>query len=96
MARDRSQGADWRRGFDYANIFCNPDLAYPAYPVAVVPGQFERRLEVVSEAAGLERRRLLQWILAWTGLSAVWFLSDGEAPEIDLQIGQLAAAELRR
>jgi streptomycin 6-kinase len=90
-----AKGLFGERGFDYANLFCNPDLADPAHPVATDPGRFEQRIEIVSEAAGLERRRLLQWILAWTGLSAAWFLSDGEAPEIDLRIADLAVAELR-
>ena len=54
-----------------------------------------RRLEVVVNAARLERQRLLRWILAWTGLLAAWFLSDGEAA-IDLRVAKLAAAELDR
>lgn len=83
------------RSFDYANLFCNPDLADPAHPVATTSGRFERRVEVVSEATGLERKRLLQWILAWNGLSAAWFLADGETPEINLRIAELAAATLR-
>ena len=66
------------RSFDFANIFTNPDLADPTRPVATAPGRFARRLEIVTEAAGLERDRLLRWILAWTGLSAAWFLSDGD------------------
>jgi streptomycin 6-kinase len=84
------------RGFDYANLFCNPDLTDPAHPVATMPGRFEQRLDIVSQMAGLERRRLLQWILAWTGLSATWFISDGVSPAIDLRIAELAAAELGR
>nr|WP_314074175.1 aminoglycoside phosphotransferase family protein [uncultured Roseococcus sp.] len=85
------------RGFDFANIFTNPDLADPTQPVATLPGRFARRLEVVAEAAGMERRRLLRWILAWTGLSAAWFLGDGnELAAIDLQVAALAAAELDR
>jgi streptomycin 6-kinase len=62
------------RGFDFANIFTNPDLTDPARPVATEPGRFARRLEVVTEAAGAERERLLYWILGWSGLSAAWFL----------------------
>ena len=77
------------RGFDYANLFCNPDHA-----TATAPGRFARRVAVVTEAAGLERKRLLQWILAWVGLSAAWFLSDGVSPETDLAVAALAAAEL--
>src|SRR5690606_6680990 len=75
------------RGFDYANIFTNPDLADPCRPVATEPGRFARRLEIVAEAAGLDRRRLLQWILAWAGLSAAWYLGDGsELAWIDLHV----------
>jgi streptomycin 6-kinase len=84
------------RGFDFANIFTNPDLADPTRPVATEPGRFARRLEVVVEAARLERERLLRWILAWTGLSAAWFLSDGDPAAIDLRVAELAAAELDR
>jgi streptomycin 6-kinase len=85
------------RGFDFANIFTNPDLTDPTHPVATMPGRFARRVDVVTAAAGLERRRLLRWILAWTGLSAAWFLGDGDPlAAIDLQVAALAAAELDR
>ena len=85
------------RGFDFANIFTNPDLADPTQPVATQPGRFARRLDIVAEASGLERRRLLCWVLAWTGLSAAWFMGDGDPlAGIDLQIAALAAAELDR
>ncbi|MBW8860037.1 MAG: APH(6) family putative aminoglycoside O-phosphotransferase, partial [Caulobacter sp.] len=52
--------------------------------------------EVVTQAAGLERRRLLLWILAWTGLSAAWYLGDGDPAKVDLAIAHMAAAELDR
>ncbi len=84
------------RGFDYANIFTNPDLSDPSRPVATQAGRFARRLDVVTEAAGLERQRLLRWILAWTGLSAAWYLGDGDPAAVDLRIAELAAAELDR
>ncbi len=85
------------RGFDFANIFTNPDLADPTRPVATEPGRFARRLDVVAEAAKLDRLRLLSWILAWAGLSAAWFLSEGDPlAEIDLHIARLAAAEIDR
>jgi len=48
----------------------------------------------MAEAAGLDRGRLLRWILAWTGLSAAWHLEDGESAEIALTVARLAAAEL--
>jgi streptomycin 6-kinase len=53
-----------------------------------------QRLDVVVEAESLERQRLLNWILAWTGLSAVWFLSDGNTAVTNLRVAELAAAEL--
>lgn len=84
------------RGFDFANIFTNPDLSDPTRPVSTLPGRFQRRIEVVSNAAGLDRHRLLQWILAWTGLSAAWFLGDDDPATIDFQIAAMAAAELDR
>jgi streptomycin 6-kinase len=84
------------RGFDFANIFTNPDLADPTRPVATEPGRFARRVALVADVARLERERLLRWVLAWTGLSAAWFLGDGASPAIDLRIAELAAAELDR
>ena len=87
------------RYFDYTNLFCNPDLL-----TAANPELFAQRLAVVCEAAGLDRKRLLQWILAWTGLSAVWCLNDmgsidvtdKDRLDIDLKVAGLAAAELDR
>lgn len=84
------------RGFDFANIFTNPDLSDPTRPVGTLPGRFQQRVAVVSGAGRIERRRLLQWTLAWTGLSAAWFLGDGDPAMIDLTIAELAAAELDR
>lgn len=84
------------RGFDYANIFTNPDLDHPQWPVATDPARFARRLEIVTDAAKIKRTRMLQWILAWTGLSAAWLLQDGSPVEIDRRIAELALAELSR
>lgn len=74
------------RGFDYANLLCNPAL-----PTASNPERFRRQVEVIVEAAQLDRHRLLQWVLAFAGLSAAWFLED------DLQdqaSGQLKVAQI--
>ncbi|WP_454565362.1 aminoglycoside phosphotransferase family protein [Pseudomonas sp. AIG] len=79
------------RGFDYANLICNPDL-----PTAVDPQRFRRQLAVIVEAAGLDRRRLLQWVQAFAGLSAGWFL-EGDALEQasgQLKVAQIAASML--
>ncbi len=77
------------RGFDYANLFTDPDE-----DCALAPGAFEWRLEVVLEHSGLEPRRLLQWIAAYQGLSAAWFLSDGDSPDKELAIIAKALAAL--
>jgi len=85
------KGLVGERGFDYANLFCNPDPK-----TATAPGRFARRVEIVAEAARLDRMRLLQWILAWAGLSSAWLLGEGQPAEPGLQIAALALAELNR
>ncbi|TCW78856.1 APH(6) family putative aminoglycoside O-phosphotransferase [Burkholderia sp. SRS-46] len=83
------KGLYGERGFDYANIFCNPDGES-----ALAPGIFTHRLELVVEATGIERHRLLQWVLAWTGLSTVWMCAEGDDAGSTLGIGKLAASAL--
>ncbi len=79
------------RGYDYANLICNPDL-----PTATDPKRLRRQLQVISEAAGLDRQRLLQWVLAFAGLSAAWFLEDDalEQASGQLKVAQIAASML--
>lgn len=77
------------RGYDYANPFCNPDTA-----TALRPGRLQGYLAQVSEQARMEPKRLLMWILAYSGLSAAWILGDGDGARFDLSIAELAAAEL--
>lgn len=77
------------RGYDYANLLCNPDLA-----TAVTPGRIARQVQVVAQAADLDPTRTLQWLLAYAGLSASWTLSDGDNPAGALQIAEISAAEL--
>jgi streptomycin 6-kinase len=77
------------RGYDHANILCNPDVE-----TALTPGAFARRVRTISAAADLEPRRLLSWVVAYCGLSAAWTLGDGDDPWRALAIGEIAAAEL--
>lgn len=77
------------RIFDFVNILRNPDGA-----TALAPARFERQLAIVARSASLERRRLLEWTLAFAGLSASWHLADGTSPALDLDIARLAAALL--
>lgn len=83
------KGLYGERAFDYANLFCNPDAES-----ALTPGIFARRIDRVADAANLERRRLLQWVLAWTGLSTAWILEDGGQAGSTLDVGRLAASAL--
>ncbi|MFI5445887.1 aminoglycoside phosphotransferase family protein [Polaromonas sp. UC242_47] len=83
------KGLVGERGFDYANLFCNPDSE-----TAVRQERFSRRVDVVAAAAGLEHRRLLQWILAWAGLSASWHVEDGSMPDTALAVAHMAIAKL--
>jgi streptomycin 6-kinase len=61
------------RGFDFANIFCNPDL-----DTAAAPGRLAKQATAVAQAAHLDRHRLLKWILAYAGLSASWSLGEAD------------------
>ncbi|HSM77709.1 MAG TPA: aminoglycoside phosphotransferase family protein, partial [Bryobacteraceae bacterium] len=83
------KGLSGERAFDFTNIFCNPDAG-----VATAPGRLAAQSSVVAKAAGLDRHRLLRWILAYAGLSAAWSLADGDDPGLAFQIAKLAAKEL--
>jgi streptomycin 6-kinase len=77
------------RGFDYANIVCNPDIE-----TAAAPGALRRRASIVASAADLDVTRYLAWVLAYAGLSASWTLGSGGDASPALLIARLAAIEL--
>ncbi|MDN5289076.1 MAG: 3-kinase [Mucilaginibacter sp.] len=83
------------RTFDYTNLFCNPDIT-----IAGAPGRLSRQLQIVAQEANLDPKRLLKWIIAWAGLSASWFLNDGEDAladvEAELLVAKIALAELEK
>jgi streptomycin 6-kinase len=83
------KGVYGERGFEFANIFCNPDAA-----TATAPGRLARQADVVAAAAGIERARLLTWVLAYAGLSASWSMEDGDDPALALAVAEIAATEL--
>jgi streptomycin 6-kinase len=85
------KGLVGERGFDHANIFCNPDER-----AATAPGRLARQVKVVADAAGLQPDRLLSWVLAWSGLSAAFCLEDGLSSDRALAVAAIAAAELGR
>ena len=81
------KGLMGERGFDFANIFCNPDKE-----IATKPGRLEQQVTLVSEMAGLDRKRLIQWIFAYAGLSAAWHLEDGSDSRLAVDIAKVAQA----
>ena len=85
------KGLFGERYYDYANIFCNPNIE-----VATTPGRLEHQATLVAELAGLDRVRLLKWILAYAGLSAAWHLEDGSNPELPLAVAQIVLSILNR
>lgn len=85
------KGLRGERGFDYANLFCNPNQE-----TAAAPGRLAQQASVIAEVAGIDRKRLLQWVLAYAGLSAAWCLEDGETPELRFTVAKAAAAELAK
>ncbi|WP_198912620.1 aminoglycoside phosphotransferase family protein [Acetobacter oeni] len=89
------KGLYGERVADFATLFLNPDLADSQRPYAVSPHRFEHRIRLVSSHAGIEPVRLLQWIHAWSGLSAVWFVEEGIAPETQQAVAHLASEALR-
>ena len=75
------------RGYDYANLFCYP------WDCAEAPGRFGRRARIVSALANLALSRLLNWVIAYTGVTAACALVDGKNPSRALQILEFALAE---
>lgn len=75
------------RGFDYANMLCNPSPVRAARPAALA-----RRVQTVALASGITADSLLRWTIAWTALSATWHQSgdDDEAAAQMLAVGDTA------
>lgn len=80
---------DWRvidpkglagdRAFDFVHLLRNPDMGAAC-------DLLEQRTELVSRAAHIQARRLAEWLAAFSGLSAVWALADGEDSGPDLTL----------
>lgn len=84
------KGLVGERGFDFANLFCNPD-----FTVATSLGRLTRQTDIIAEIAGLDRHRLLSWIVAWAGLSAAWHIESEGNPETALAVAHIALNALR-
>jgi streptomycin 6-kinase len=51
-------------------------------------------MPLIAAKAGLEPKRLLRWIIAWSGLMSAWMLEDAELPTLPLQVAELVIKEL--
>lgn len=80
------KGLFGERAFDFAPLFLNPDLAGHPRRHADLPDIFAQRVDLVARTASLDRLRLMRWIHAWCGLSALWFLEDGSEPIIQHRV----------
>lgn len=83
------KGLYGERTFDYVNLLRNP-----GDDIALAPGRFQAQVDCIVYEARLDRTRLLEWTLAFTCLSAAWYLGDGDEPVTDLAIAGLAVTEL--
>jgi streptomycin 6-kinase len=87
------KGLVGERGFEYANLFRNPDA-----DLALAPGRLARLTVVVAAAAELEPVRLLAWTYTYAVLGAAWSLEHGDDEDaaVGLQIAAIARAEMAR
>lgn len=89
-------GGDWRaidpkglvgeRAFEFIHLLRNPDCR-----IALAPGRLARRVSLVAHEAILSRRRLLDWTIAFAGLSAAWFGEEGDLATAHLDLLRIAA-----
>lgn len=73
------------RAFDFANMLCNPNLE-----IALTAGRLARQVGVVCQQTGISMARMLDWTVAWAGLSTYWLAEDGEDITVALQFVELA------
>lgn len=83
------KGITGPRGYDFANILCNPDPQ-----TALASGRLDRQLAVVAEAARLAPRRLLQWLLVHAAVAGVWCVQDGFDPTPAFALAEMARNRL--
>jgi len=83
------KGVLGERTYEFATTIINPDAE-----MAFRPGRICRQAGVVAEAARVEPRRLMRWLLAHAGVSAAWCMADGFDPTDALALAEIAKAEL--
>ncbi|WP_029905338.1 aminoglycoside phosphotransferase family protein [Prevotella sp. 10(H)] len=81
------------RAFDYVNVLCNPEKE-----IALGNGRLMKQISVISKMADIPEKNLLEWTIAFAGLSAIWFLDDKDEENANfrLEIVHEALKELSR
>lgn len=74
------------RCFDYVHLFFDPDDAQVPDLDAIL-----HQLALTARLAGIDPDRLRTWLLAWAGLSAVWWLEHGASAEPALKVASMLA-----
>lgn len=83
------KGLVGERTFDLVNMLRNPTSE-----LVLAPGRLARQASIVAAEAKVDRTRLLRWLLAFSGLSAIWLSEDQDDGDLDLAMIGLVAAEL--
>lgn len=73
------------RAFDFANILCNPYKE-----VALDKGRLVRQIEVIGQETNIDFHRMLDWVIAWVGLSAIWMEEDHLDASLPIQLAKIA------
>jgi streptomycin 6-kinase len=84
------KGIHGPRGYDYANILCNPDAK-----TALTPGRLDKQAAVVANAARLAPERLLEWLLVHAAIAGVWCEQDSFDSRPARTLATMALAALR-
>ena len=66
------KGLRGERGYDMAALFLNPDLGDPLLHIARDPARFAVRVRLVAAETGIAPQRTVQWVAAFSELSALW------------------------
>ena len=73
------KGLRGERTFDFVHLLRNPNQS-------IAGEKLETRAAQVSTEASVGRSALLAWLLAFSGLSAVWMIEEGQCPNADLAL----------
>lgn len=73
------------RAFDFANILYNPNEQ-----VALNKKRLVAQIKVIGREANIDFDRMLNWVIAWGGLSAIWMEEDNQDASLPIQLAKIA------